>query len=490
MTQDNKKKKYNSPVYWIGLAAMFLALFVLPMVLQPWAPMVTAEGVSVACIFVGVIIGILTTNDLMLCALMSMCALVCTGVYSAKEVTAAYIGSTTVWQVITLFAVCYVITRDGTGEVIAKKILSMRFIQGRPLLLIIMLMVTFSIASIFLRAWGCLMIGFPLLAGICKEADLDLDTPLARLLYLGNFICMCTGVRMQGFMDANNVSVAGYFTDAVGTTYAGWEYTVYSFLILMVFIVLFALSVKYVFRCDLSKLANIDLAKIVGDEKPKLSKKQMIPLLGFLFIAIYTFGSSYLPKDIPVFAMIRSVGTSLIVTAVICVLAIVRVKGEQIFNIAEAFKKGINWPIVMAIASLSTIGALLVSDDFGVKAWFVSILGGFTSMNPLLSLIVTILLTTILTNFFSNTATQYVVAALIASLSGPLAAAGLNVAILPIVISLSAGVAFLTYPSSGQAAILLSEKHITNKFIWTYGLGVIVIWVVACAAVAGVILML
>lgn len=487
---DNKNRKINSPVYWIGIIVTFLCLFVLPAIMQPWAPMVTHEGVAVTCIFAGVIIGILTTGDLMLCAFMSMCALVCAGVFNAKGVVGAYIGSTTVWQVITLFAVCYVITRDGTGEVIAKKILALPFIQGRPMLLIMMLMATFSVASVFLRAWGCLIIGFPLLASICKEADIDLDTPLARLLYLGNFICMCTGQRMQGFMDANNVSVAGYFTDSVGVTYAGWEYTVYSFLILTVFIIMYALSMKYIFKCDINKLTNIDLKKLIGEEKPKLSKKQMIPLLAFLFIAIYTFGAAYLPQDIAVFHMISSVGTSLIVTAVICVLAMVRVDGEQIFNIAEAFKKGINWPIVMAIASLSTIGAQLVSDDFGVKAWFVSVLGGFSNMNPVMMVIVTIVLTIALTNFFSNTATQYVVAALSASLSGPLAAAGLNIAVLPVVISLSAAVAFLTYPASGQAAILLSEKHMTNKFVWTYGLGVLLIWIIACSIVAGIVLML
>lgn len=77
-----------------------------------------------------------------------------------------------------------------------------------------------------------------------------------------------------------------------------------------------------------------------------------------------------------------------------------------------------------------------------------------------------------------------------ASLSGPLAAAGLNVAVLPVVISLSAAVAFLTYPASGQAAILLSEKHMTNKFVWTYGLGVLLIWIIACSIVAGIVLML
>lgn len=488
---QSKRNKQNSPVYFIGALAMIVFLFVLPAVVKPWAPMVTAEGVSLVCIFFGVIIGILTTGDLILSALLSMCALVCHGVYNAGGVIAAYMGSSTVWQVIVLFALCYVISRDGTGEVIAKKILSMRFVQGHPLLIIMVLMATFSIASIFLRAWGCLMIGFPILASICKEAGIDLDTPLARLLYLGNFICMCTGVRMMGFMDANNVAVAGYFTEAAGVSFAGWEYTVYAFFILAVFIVLFAFSVKYIFRCDLSKLANIDLKKLIGDEKPVFTKKQMIPLIGFMFIAVYTFGSGFLPKDILVFGMIRSMGTSLIGTLVLAVLALVRVDGEQIFNPAEAFKKGINWPIVMAIASLSTIGAQMVSDDFGVKAWIVSILGNaFTSMNPIACVVVAIALATILTNFFSNTATQYVVAALIAALSGPMAEAGLNIAILPVAISLSAGVAFLTYPSSGQAAILLSEKHMTNKFVWTYGPVVLLLWVIAAGAVSGIIVFL
>ncbi|MFQ7451058.1 MAG: hypothetical protein ACLRNQ_06095 [Flavonifractor plautii] len=62
------------------------------------------------------------------------------------------------------------------------------------------------------------------------------------------------------------------------------------------------------------------------------------------------------------------------------------------------------------------------------------------------------------------------VSSLVSALSGPLVDAGYDITILAVAISLSSMVAYLTYASSGQATILLSQKNMDNKFIWTYGI--------------------
>ena len=54
--------------------------------------------------------------------------------------------------------------------------------------------------------------------------------------------------------------------------------------------------------------------------------------------------------------------------------------------------------------------------------------------------------------------------------------AGYDITILAVAISLSSMVAYLTYASSGQAAILLSRKNMDNKFIWTYGIAAMLLY--------------
>lgn len=50
--------------------------------------------------------------------------------------------------------------------------------------------------------------------------------------------------------------------------------------------------------------------------------------------------------------------------------------------------------------------------------------------------------------------------------------------------------AYLTFASSGQATLLLSEKNITNKFIWSSGLLVLGLWMVSAFVTSSILLML
>ena len=173
----------------------------------------------------------------------------------------------------------------------------------------------------------------------------------------------------------------------------------------------------------------------------------------------------------------------------LAVLALIRVDGEQIFCPVEAFTKGVSWPIVMAVASMAAIGGLLVADEYGIKAWLTQALGGlFSNHSPLLFVAMTVLITLVLTNFFSNTATLLVVSSLVSALSGPLVDAGYDITILAVAISLSSMVAYLTYASSGQAAILLSQKNMDNKFIWTYGIAAMLLYAAVVILVSAVCL--
>ena len=144
----------------------------------------------------------------------------------------------------------------------------------------------------------------------------------------------------------------------------------------------------------------------------------------------------------------------------------------------------------MAVASMAAIGGLLVADEFGIKAWLTQALGGlFSNHSPLLLFwAMTVLITLVLTNFFSNTATLLVVSSLVSTLSGPLVEAGYDITILAVAISLSSMVAYLTYASSGQAAILLSRKNMDNKFIWTYGIAAMLLYAAVVILVSAVCL--
>ena len=120
MKQTNASPKHSSWVYYLGTLAMLASMLLLPHLIPSWADGIPPAGVSIACVFVGAIIGILTTNDLILCALFAMGGLVINGIQTPAQVISSFMGASYVWQIVVLYALCYVIIRDNTGEVIAR----------------------------------------------------------------------------------------------------------------------------------------------------------------------------------------------------------------------------------------------------------------------------------------------------------------------------------------------------------------------------------
>ena len=445
MKQTNASPKHSSWVYYLGTLAMLASMLLLPHLIPSWADGITPAGVSIACVFVGAIIGILTTNDLILCALFAMGGLVINGIQTPAQVISSFMGASYVWQIVVLYALCYVIIRDNTGEVIARFLLTRRFTQKYPMVMVMMLLFAFGLAAAFMGVFGALIVGFTLLDGIYAEAGIEPKSKLARLLCLGAFITMCIGPMTIGSMAALNLAAGQFFLAAAGVQVVTFRFVAEAFAILIAFCAVFALALRFLFRCDIRALGRVDLAQALADKPLRLTRRQWIPLAAFLIIALHSFTSPYWP-EMPVLSALKDT-------------------------------KGVSWPIVMAVASMAAIGGLLVADEYGIKAWLTQALGGlFSNHSPLLFVAMTVLITLVLTNFFSNTATLLVVSSLVSALSGPLVEAGYDITILAVAISLSSMVAYLTYASSGQAAILLSQKNMDNKLIWTYGIAAMLLY--------------
>ena len=216
MKQTNASPKHSSWVYYLGTLAMLASMLLLPHLIPSWAEGITPAGVSIACVFVGAIIGILTTNDLILCALFAMGGLVINGIQTPAQVISSFMGASYVWQIVVLYALCYVIIRDNTGEVIARFLLTRRFTQKYPMVMVMMLLFAFGLAAAFMGVFGALIVGFTLLDGIYAEAGIEPKSKLARLLCLGAFITMCIGPMTIGSMAALNLAAGQFFLAAAG----------------------------------------------------------------------------------------------------------------------------------------------------------------------------------------------------------------------------------------------------------------------------------
>ena len=295
MKQTNASPKHSSWVYYLGTLAMLASMLLLPHLIPSWADGITPAGVSIACVFVGAIIGILTTNDLILCALFAMGGLVINGIQTPAQVISSFMGASYVWQIVVLYALCYVIIRDNTGEVIARFLLTRRFTQKYPMVMVMMLLFAFGLAAAFMGVFGALIVGFTLLDGIYAEAGIEPKSKLARLLCLGAFITMCIGPMTIGSMEALNLAAGQFFLAAAGVQVVTFRFVAEAFAILIAFCAVFALALRFLFRCDIRALGRVDLAQALADKPLRLTRRQWIPLAAFLIIALHSFTSPYWP---------------------------------------------------------------------------------------------------------------------------------------------------------------------------------------------------
>ena len=277
MKQTNASPKHSSRIYYLGTLAMLASMLLLPHLIPSWADGITPAGVSIACVFVGAIIGILTTNDLILCALFAMGGLVINGIQTPTQVISSFMGASYVWQIVVLYALCYVIIRDNTGEVIARFLLTRRFTQKYPMVMVMMLLFAFGLAAAFMGVFGALIVGFTLLDGIYAEAGIEPKSKLARLLCLGAFITMCIGPMTIGSMAALNLAAGQFFLAAAGVQVVTFRFVAEAFAILIAFCAVFALALRFLFRCDIRALGRVDLAQALADKPLRLTRRQWHP---------------------------------------------------------------------------------------------------------------------------------------------------------------------------------------------------------------------
>ena len=229
--------------------------------------------------------------------------------------------------------------------------------------MVMMLLFAFGLAAAFMGVFGALIVGFTLLDGIYAEAGIEPKSKLARLLCLGAFITMCIGPMTIGSMAALNLAAGQFFLAAAGVQVVTFRFVAEAFAILIAFCAVFALALRFLFRCDIRALGRVDLAQALADKPLRLTRRQWIPLAAFLIIALHSFTSPYWP-EMPVLSALKEMDTVLFTSVALAVLALIRVDGEQIFCPVEAFTKGVSWPLSWPMASIAAIGGLLVAAKY------------------------------------------------------------------------------------------------------------------------------
>lgn len=465
---DNRGAKY-----YVGSVIAILIMFFFGKLVPTWG-VVTEIGVGVIGVFLGVIIAIFVTGDTLWPSVVAMAALTVNGYFASfNNAIGSVFGLPVVYGFFLITAVINCMNDSGTGEAIASILLTRKVFQKKPLLLSYCFLVTFSIATNFMNTVGTLLLGFPILDAMLRAANVKPNDKYARFMNLGLFLAICLGFTYRSAVMPDINFRFEYFATALEGTDVVLSYGLYTvFLIVtgLTFFAVYVLAMKYIFKCDFGGLSNIDFTEMPEImSKAKLDKYQLTFICAFILFAI----SGLAPAS---WTAVKAIGQYGIL-GLICVLLFFLKRKDKDGNTVMMFDFGkylktVPWSVALSLGIFSAIGAALGSDVCGFKQWLVDSLGVALADGGSTTLaLICIIGASVLTQVFNNSATMTIFAALVAPLVVPFAVEGtLDPALLLATIVMGAQSGCLTMAASATAPILHTREGINNKFIFSSGL--------------------
>lgn len=300
------------------------------------------------------------------------------------------------------------------------------------------------------RAVPCLMIGM-ILAILYPELALPFKST--------SIYCIGTFEAMSGM----KVSIPDYILFMMPMTLAA--------------VGLHLLSCKYIFRIDVSCLANYTYD---SSKKYELSKRQKYSLIGGTLALLALLVPGIIPEGCSIKPFIDELGGSGLTLLVICALMMVRVDDKPLMDLKEvaAF---FPWQIFFCMAFLFPVAAAISSDAVGLKHVLASSGQELLQGLPVaLTVIMFVLLPAFLTNFMNNAIIGIIGLSILGTIQAGLSA---NILILFCLISYAAQIGFFFPSANPMTTIAFAQKDIlTFNQMVRFGLGT---WVIQCLFLAG-----
>lgn len=474
---DTGIKKQTYTAYIVKLLVGLFFIFVFGRVCPPWGG-ITQTGIQAIGIFFGLIF-LLSNSEfgLILPSLLGFLAVLLTDAYTPSSLMAATFGNSTVVQIIFAYVLCQTIISTGAGEFISKWLLTRKVLRGKPYLFCFVFFFAAWVMGAFAKIGGIVFV-LALLDSLIDNLGYEKEGSFNRWMSLGSFVSACIGMALIPFQGLPLV-IFGAILSAMAQSGIVLNYAVYMLSIIafsMAFIVLFALTMKAC-RVDADKLRAFDVSRISGEQggKLRMTRKQVLACLMFLFAIAYSVVMAFLPADSPLGQALSTFDQCTWFILALAIFFLLREDGKPLLNEEQTFRSSISWGIVLAVCIFNVIGGMLANPELGVRGWLNALMEPiFTGLPFPVFMLLICFVSTICTNVFANAA----VGLIVGTLTMPFAITygdtiGINVTVYGAAVTMSAMFSFMTMASAGYVPLFLTRPCIqkNQKFLWGVGGG-------------------
>lgn len=425
----------------------------------PYSAPLNEQSMAVLGIFFGMLYGWLLI-DMVWPSLVGLILLGCVGNASIAGVFRDAFGNNTVLMLIFFCAVTSIINAAGVAEYVARKLVSLPIVRGRPYVLSFMLCVATMVLCTMLSMIAACLIAFPLIKEVAKLYGYKPGDKWPALMILGVHYVASIAYMMLPFKSVPGV-VLGTYAQMSGQSINYASYVACVAAMLLASTVVLLTFYKYVVRPDVSHIQNNDVQL---DCNITLSTYQKCVLWSFLVLITALLLPNVAPKSWAITKVLATLSTNGILLLYIAIF------------LCANFRKGIGfkaimtnelaWPaIYLATAAIAIAGAFMKT---GVTEWVglysTPLLQG---LSPYLFVFMIIVMCSVLTQISNNIAT--------ASMFAPLAytlgiSSGVDIQAIMLCVTLSATLGTVTPPASNTVAFIFGMTDwVPPRMTMSYG---------------------
>ena len=341
------------------------------------------------------------TIDMITGSIASMVLFVLLSGTDANSIVTGVLGNATVWQMLIVLPLIYGLRVTGATDALANWMMTRKIMYGKSTVFVIFFLL-FSSLLCALKVNPLVVLA--LAEGVMSAAGYEEQTKEHDAFMVATFFAgaLASNIIPYGSWIASFVSA---FEQIAGIPLDAAVYMLFGIVLNIVLDILYVVVMKYVLRCDFSKLGSLDKDAIQTNGKG-FTKSGKFMLILFLIMIIGAVLPTLFSKFFVSVFINKTLTIGLWFTLCLVIALVVPVEGKAVINAVESFKNGIIWPLILSAAVMLYYSGIIGSDAAGIKAALSGAFSGvFNGMPGVLLLLVACLLTVIVTGFFSNMAT-------------------------------------------------------------------------------------
>ncbi len=399
------KTGYRSIAYFAAGILIMLAFRLIPPGLLPE---VTKVGLEIIGIFVGTIF-LWTTIDPLVASMTSIFMIAVSAFDSCAGVLSTCFGNPTVVQMLFLMIFIGCITNRKVTLYIARWIMSRKIIEGRPWIFTLIMMIGAYVMAVFVGCFIPIFLFWPVLYDVYKQVGYKKTDAYPKVMTFGIVIAALIGFPVPPWM-GNGLALLGNYrgllanfkglTAMEGAGINNGVYFVVCFLMGLVLICAAVLTMRFVFRPDVTALKRVTVEMLQRNPLPPMSFAQKVSGIALVIFILAMLLPSFF-QDAPILGFLfdNSYVIPMVGAAILCLIL---TEDGPVLRIGEVMGE-LAWPTFFLCTSAILLGSVLTNESTGVTAFLSTVLSPiFTNMTVSVFTVVMLIVTVLLTNICNS----------------------------------------------------------------------------------------